>query len=591
MKTFYSYWKNFLLFTFIFMFGTLIYGQTCDYTVTVYDDYGDSWNGGSLDINVDGVPVLTGITCSGAGPETFTFTVTDGGEITAVYSSGSWAYENSYYIYDADGTEIYTDGVGGVQPSGGVVGFAVCPSCDYSVTMYDDYGDSWNGGSLDVLVDGVSILSGISCSAAGPETYTFTVYTGQAITTAYTSGSWAYENSYYIFDANNVEVLAAGVGGVEPASTGDAGFADCSGIPGCMDPTADNYDATATVDDGSCWYIMSTPYLEDFEDGGSIDPNWTQSTNDDFDWTPKTGSTGSSGTGPSSAHGGSYYIYTETSGTSLGDVATIYSPLLDLSGLTTPQLNFWYHMYGASMDPDGSIDVSISTDMGVTFTSIWTGIGNQGNQWNNAMVVLSSYSGNVVFSITGTISTSGSSYQNDFAIDDFAVEEAPSCPQPGGQSVVLTLNSAELNWTAGSSETSWDIEFLSAGTSPTGIPTYSGVTNPYLVSNLTGGDSFDWYVRADCGAGDESVWVGPNTFTIPQLGDACEVSIDYGNINDPLVSGTTTYAYDYVWYSFTLGADYGDVAVSLCGSSFDTKLEVWDDCNASSYMYYNDDNS
>ena len=177
----------------------------------------------------------------------------------------------------------------------------------------------------------------------------------------------------------------------------------------------------------SCDTYMA-PYIEGFEDAGAIDQCWTQESADILDWTAHMGSTTSSNTGPSAANSGDYYIYVETSGSSQSDNAIIYSPNIDITALTTPRLNFAYHMYGAGMNPDGSVDVAISTDGGANYTSIFNQVGDQGNQWNSGIVDLSAYTGVVSFRITGTVAptTTGNTYENDFAIDDFKVEETPA---------------------------------------------------------------------------------------------------------------------------------------------------------------------
>ena len=47
---------------------------------------------------------------------------------------------------------------------------------DYSVELVDSYGDGWNGGLLDVLVNGTVVLDSLTLeSGAGPESYTFAV--------------------------------------------------------------------------------------------------------------------------------------------------------------------------------------------------------------------------------------------------------------------------------------------------------------------------------------------------------------------------------------------------------------------------------
>ncbi|MCD4698803.1 MAG: hypothetical protein K8S16_21435, partial [Bacteroidales bacterium] len=91
---------------------------------------------------------------------------------------------------------------------------------------------------------------------------------------------------------------------------------------------------------------------------------------------------------------------------------------------------------------------------------------------------------------------------------------AATCPDPTAQTEsTIEANSAVLGWTENGSATSWDIELGTYGFSPTGIPTQSGVTNTYTYEDLTRNTHYDWYVRANCGGGDYSNWVGPSDFT------------------------------------------------------------------------------
>ena len=57
----------------------------------------------------------------------------------------------------------------------------------------------------------------------------------------------------------------------------------------------------------------------------------------------------------------------------------------------------------------------------------------------------------------------------------------------------------------------WDIEYGNSGfTQGTGTMV-SASTNPFTINNLTTGTAYDFYVRSNCGSGDESDWVGPIT--------------------------------------------------------------------------------
>ncbi|MGB0453722.1 MAG: hypothetical protein ACPGJV_08395, partial [Bacteriovoracaceae bacterium] len=129
--------------------------------------------------------------------------------------------------------------------------------------------------------------------------------------------------------------------------------------------------------------------------------------------------------------GGGNYIYTETSGTCNGmiDGTSILSPRFDLSSISIPGLEFWYHMWGVEQD---SLMVQISTDMGTTWTTIWEIQGDQGDEWFKAEVSLSpTYTGvtNAMFRIRATelANASGSAtyFTGDVAIDDFKILGLP----------------------------------------------------------------------------------------------------------------------------------------------------------------------
>ena len=80
-------------------------------------------------------------------------------------------------------------------------------------------------------------------------------------------------------------------------------------------------------------------------------------------------------------------MYIETSSPRvIGDYADFKSACIDISQLNNPALTFAYHMYGATM---GTLDVLVNGD------TVWTLSGDQGNQWNEQVLSLSSYSGTI----------------------------------------------------------------------------------------------------------------------------------------------------------------------------------------------------
>ncbi|MCG8698152.1 MAG: T9SS type A sorting domain-containing protein [Bacteroidales bacterium] len=179
--------------------------------------------------------------------------------------------------------------------------------------------------------------------------------------------------------------------------------------------------------------ISSFPYSESFETG---EGNWQQSLDDDIDWTPLSGSTPSSYTGPSAAIDGNMYFYVESSYENHPNkTAVVTSPCFDFHSLTAPVLRFNYHMYGKYM---GSLNLEVSTNRGGTWESVWNISGNQRNDWHEAEIDLSSYAGAMVNlrfkGITGT------SYTSDIAIDNIRLDE-----QVVRNSMLLTSITGEQN--------------------------------------------------------------------------------------------------------------------------------------------------
>ncbi len=86
---------------------------------------------------------------------------------------------------------------------------------------------------------------------------------------------------------------------------------------------------------------------------------------DDIDWRTSQGSTPSADTGPDIDHNpgtaAGNYLYLEAS-TCFSKEALAISPCFDLNGATSPELQFWYHMYGADMG-ELHVDVLINGTM------------------------------------------------------------------------------------------------------------------------------------------------------------------------------------------------------------------------------------
>lgn len=215
-----------------------------------------------------------------------------------------------------------------------------------------------------------------------------------------------------------------------------------------------NTASATTHSNSSCGDF--TTLNEGFESGFGA---WSNVSGDDIDWTRRSGTTPSNGTGPSGAFAGSYYVYIEASNPNYpSKTANLESACIDISSLAAPELSFRYHMLGSSV---GTFNVQVSEN-GSSWTTIWTRSGSQGSGWNQANISLAAYSGadNITFRLNGTTS---SSWQGDIVVDAIVLGE-----ESGGNSDCLTGSSDSFEssetWTNTSDD---DIDWVSrSGSTP-----------------------------------------------------------------------------------------------------------------------------
>lgn len=292
----------------------------------------------------------------------------------------------------------------------------------------------------------------------------------------------------------------------------------------CPDNSTSAYSASTTFTTSSiCNGVVSSyPYSEGFE----TNDGWTQITGDDGNWVRDASGTPSSGTGPSAAVEGSFYMFLEASTNgSTGQIganatAILESDCFDLTGTSQATFSFQHHMFGTSV---GSLTIQASTD-GASWTNLWTLSGDQGNQWNAVDVSLNAYAGSTV--ILRIVGTTGSSWSSDIAVDDLNVTtgpgadtEAPTAPTglaaSNVQETTLTLN--------------WNASTDNVGV--TGYNVYSGATNIGTVTatnanitGLTASTAYSFRVTAIDAANNESAFSNTVNVTTTGGGSGCSAS-------------------------------------------------------------------
>ena len=257
--------------------------------------------------------------------------------------------------------------------------------------------------------------------------------------------------------------------------------------------------------DGSTWVISPI-----FNDPGTIDDCYNRSTNTEFMWTPGPEQFSSFQTGPATDHttGTGQYMFTNPITLSNNSVnANLLTEYIDLSPLDTPELSFWYHMFGNQI---GSLIVHVNDGTG--WTQVFTKTGQQQSSktdpWIEEIIDLSAFIDDTV-RLRFRGSRGGFAFNSEIAIDDIDIHEKPDCSKPNNLAFnKVTFNSAQIIWTTGGAS-NWQIKY-----GPSGGP-YSIVnagTNPFTLSNLSPNTSYDVWVRDSCGVGSVSLWVGPVSF-------------------------------------------------------------------------------
>ena len=416
--------------------GSCIYSNCNPLVLNMYDSYGDGWNGNDFTlVSSNGITFFTSTLSSGSSGVDSVCVPDDCYSVSC--GGGSWQYEVSWTLTDSSGIVLLSGGAPYIDS----LCFPNYPGCtnpladNYDSTaniddgsclylncnplvlnMYDSYGDGWNGNDF-TLVSSNGITFFTSTLSSGSSGVDSVCVPDDCYSVSCGGGSWQYEVSWTLTDSSGIVLLSGG-----------APYSDLLCFPisyGCTNSFALNYDSIANTDDGSCLFAcLDIDTTESFESGQGY--MWMLDPNNTVDWTNQSGATGSIGTGPSGAFDGSYYMYTEASGSGINSEAIMYVPCIDPTQWSQLSLVFAHHMYGTAM---GTLSIDVSVDSGATWIEQWTLSGNQANQWNESFVDLSSFSTPISVRVQAE---TGTSYTSDIAIDLLRFMELPmvGCTDP-----------------------------------------------------------------------------------------------------------------------------------------------------------------
>lgn len=468
----------------------------------------------------------------GGGADKMDF-VAPAARITTTDITGTGGYSNNEYTDSFNGTSSacpYAAGVG-----------ALIRSYNPTLTV-DEIRDIMRQTSIDIGSAGYDAETGYgkidayaallaagatACSLPAPANFSASNVGDNGFSLSWSTVSGA--ASYTVSVGSN----ASTVSGTSITTTGlTAGTAyTCTVVANCADGGSSSASQIVVTTTGvtpiSCTQTLSAyPYSESFETG----EGWTQASGDDGDWYRSSSSTPSSGTGPTAASDGSFYLFLEASTNgSPGQIgnnasAVLISPCVDLSGESTATLSFDNHMYGTSI---GTLVVDATTDDN-TWTNVWSDPGgSQGNQWNEVSVSLDAYAGGTVkLRITGT---TGNGWSSDIAIDNISITsgavpdtEAPTAPT-GLSASNIAETSLSLSWNASSDNVGVAQYNVYIDGASIGSVTGTGAS----ITNLTAATTYTLGVQAQDAAGNTSAITTTSVTTTGSTGGGCtEVTVD-----------------------------------------------------------------
>ncbi len=194
----------------------------------------------------------------------------------------------------------------------------------------------------------------------------------------------------------------------------------------------------------------------------------------------------------------------EGSDGSVGDSASLITPLIDLSAATNPYLKYHYHFYGADIQ-----SFYVSADSGTGYVNLDTITGQQHTSgtaaWSNTLVDLSAFANSstirIKFQGTRNVGVLG-----DMSFDQISVFDSVStatCVNPTNfVTTSVACDSVSFSWTSDANTVFSTLVWDTTGFDPTlGGNPITPATSPFGLGGLAPGTSYDVYLIDSCGLG------------------------------------------------------------------------------------------
>jgi len=464
--------------------SSLSFGQ-CDYSLKMIDSYGDGWNGNTMNVSVNGTLVLTGVTIPTGGSELILpFMVTDGADVTTEWlGGGTYPEETSYEILDSTGTSVLSEAENSIT-TGTIT--ASCPSCvaptALAIDSTSDVGAtiSWTAEAGDAAWQYELVLTGETPTETGTDT------TDNPLTITGCYANTVYD-LYIRTDCGDTE----STWGMVSFTTLPVPFT----MPGCFDFETGTLGANAGLSSDiysdASLEAGAAAFASDFGillTGGDSSTGWTGGSTDTTEteaWVDNV------------THQSAVSITVDATAET---IVVLTFDLKQTYGFGPNYSNFRVTVDGAQI----GATLNPTTESSDPFV----------NQYYD----LSAYAGtsfDLKLEHSGKYNAAYSAPGDQSLIDNICIT-APSCTQPSAATATaVTAASADMSWTAGATETAWNLEYGATGFVQGAGTTVAVTANSYALMGLAANTSYDFYVQADCGTNGTSTWTGPLTFATP----------------------------------------------------------------------------
>lgn len=283
-----------------------------------------------------------------------------------------------------------------------------------------------------------------------------------------------------------------------------------------------------------CWLAAPT----DFADGFIFIYYWNFNLSANFD---------AATAGDHTAGGGTNYAWVNMANLSDKERSTLKTPLVDISALEHPALNFYAFSKNAQGSSVNKLQVEIYTGEEWVLATTITGLTNN---WAPYTIDLNNYAINGPIEARFTIianANGGDLSYNTILIDDVSFMEMADCPAPFNITTTeITETTAIVEWET-AIESDWELEYGPAGFTP-GNGTVITIENSdptVSLSDLAPEKAYDVYVKSICDT--EGELVGPHKFTTDAiLGNGEIVKNNVTLYPNPVKGNLTIKADDFI---------------------------------------------